>query len=76
MQIRVLRSFDHADGIYPSRFEPGVYTVVDTGPGSGEVSRRCAEVALAEGWASEILSAPQQPADQKPRRGRHSPGKR
>lgn len=45
--IELTEDFSHADGIYPVTYPPGVYEVVgDRPPGQGEMSPRCAEVAL------------------------------
>lgn len=52
--ITVIRPFRHADGVYPVLYETG----------AREVSDRCAEVAVAEGWARPFApaGAPASPA--------------
>ena len=46
-RIEVLKSFMHADNppYHPVEFTPGLYTVGEN------MTDRCADVALAEGWA-------------------------
>lgn len=55
--IEMTQEFSHADEVYPVKYRPGIYEVVARRPGQGEVSRRCAEVALETGAAVEFDKA-------------------
>lgn len=65
-QIEITRTFAHADGIHPVEYPPGTYEVAEGAPGPGQVSARCAEVALANANAVEVEEA--KPAGKKARR--------
>lgn len=53
--IKVIRTFKHADGVYPVEYpEDETFQVVPSNPVAGQISERGAEVALQEGWAKEV----------------------
>lgn len=58
-KINVISGFRHCDlwEVHPREYPPGAYDVVE-GPTDGfQCSPRCAEVALAEGWAEPVAEA-------------------
>lgn len=63
-KIEIVTAFKHVDvtDVHPRDYDPGEWTVVDApAHDKRECSPRCAEVALAEGWAKEVGKADARP---------------